>query len=360
MKLTTLKSVAIAVGLASPAFGQTAVSPVVGYTTETLQGGSDTSITVPFFGKQTSATVTAAVAGAAAGQGDLTLNTTLADLSSAPNIVLITSGPLLGEYFEIVSNTADTITIDLLGAPVADLNGQSLDISLAATLGNTFPGGQSVFASTGVNDIGSSVFRRDVSTPGINLPPSEQFVYFDLAGDTNDGWFNLGNLAAGNQDDTVLFPDEFYVVRHPVGSADTSLVVSGAVLAESFTVALPVTNSAAGQDISVGIPYPVDLTPRQTQLFESGAFAASSGVNDVQDQLLIFDDNSPGINKVPAATFVYFDLAGDTNDGWFNLGNLAGGVMSDAPVIPAGTGLIVRKAVGSPVGVETFTFTAPF
>ena len=38
MKMTTLKSVAIAAGLASSAFGQ-ATSPVVGYTTETLQLG---------------------------------------------------------------------------------------------------------------------------------------------------------------------------------------------------------------------------------------------------------------------------------------------------------------------------------
>ena len=39
MKLTTLKSVAIAVGLASPVFGQTATSPVVGYYTEDLDPG---------------------------------------------------------------------------------------------------------------------------------------------------------------------------------------------------------------------------------------------------------------------------------------------------------------------------------
>ena len=39
MKLTTLKSVAIALGFALPAFGQTAVSPVVGYETVSLQPG---------------------------------------------------------------------------------------------------------------------------------------------------------------------------------------------------------------------------------------------------------------------------------------------------------------------------------
>jgi len=334
----------------------------VGYSTVTFKGGSDTSFAVPLVSDTKAATVVASVSGSTLQIGT-TLNANelqyVAGTQPKKYFVLVTSGTALGKYYPVSSNTSSSITVNAIGEDLSAISGQTIKVKSFWTLGTLFPSGAGVHVSTSGGDIKTRVFFNNLNAAGQNIPRTENYVYLDVAGTANDGWYDANNFAAGIQNDVVIYPDEFVVVRHPIGSADTTLTNSGEVFGNSLAIPVVVTNSSLGQDITAALPYPVAISPSQLGLYESGAFTASTSGADIKDRLFVYDNNSSGVNKPLIANYIYFDVAGTANDGWYDANNLGGGKVDLQAVIPANAGLVIRKPINSAQIALNWVFTAP-
>jgi uncharacterized protein (TIGR02597 family) len=138
--------------------------------------------------------------------------------------------------------------------------------------------------------------------------------------------------------DTILYPETPLTIRNGNNVANATIFrSSGEVLMSNLTIPL-YTESDNKRDAFIALPRPVDTTLSQLNIWESGAFMASSGglAFQLRDLLLIFDNAQSSINKSSAAIYYH----NGTN--WLAAGDSAG-TIRDNDVIPAGAGFIIRK-----------------
>ena len=223
MKITTLKSVAIAVGLAAPAFGQ-ATSNVVGYETFTAPGNSSLLVgirlhnTVDFSGVFTSST-------------GASLTDSAADFSSvdADALYLVEindeSSPVNGTIIEVFGSEFSGGEISSLSGITADFEA-SYVIRRAATVSDIFGGGDSgnaLVLDPGTSTTGDTIFIPatgetishsedvDLGIPGV--PPTPGVYQSTDASNTDPGNTPLPYL------------DAFFITNR--GSDDLDVIIAG-------------------------------------------------------------------------------------------------------------------------------------
>lgn len=258
--------------------------------------------------------------------------------------VLIASGAKEGSYYTITDNDASTLTLNLNGDTIdsilttsEDGSGDIIRIIPYWTLNTVFPDGEGVHASSSPLFRNSEILIPDQTSEGINLAASKTYYYYNGTGLEGEGWYLFGS--AGIADDTILWPDTYFVVRHNTAS-NTEIIFSGSVQMTKYYI--PVNKLSVKQDNFITIPVPVDITLSESQLYESGAFEASTSPLFRKDELLVFDNDSIAKNKASSETYYYYTGSGLEGNGWYLFGSST--KMDNEKVFKAGKGYIIRKA----------------
>lgn len=246
-----------------------------------------------------------------------------------------------GQWFAVVSNTADTITLDLNGDVIDSVSGAELEVLKFWTLGELFPPaecttdplttGTAIVASTNLfaSGLRTQVLYPNLNGSGINLAPSVGYFL-------NGASWRRSDDKNNNYNDTVLLPGTYFIIRHPAAvTSNTTYTVSGEVDGGSFVLPLA-TLGGGSQDNFIALPRAVDITLNDLGLGGSAAFMSSTSyfASGLRDQLLVYDNSLQVANKAPSAGYYYYG-------GW----RKSGGGSSDrgSDVIPAGAGFVIRK-----------------
>ena len=285
MKITTLKSVAIAVGLAAPAFGQ-ATSNVVGYETLTLDQQFNT-IGLRLVGKSDVVTTASVVAGA-----DVTLDAV--PPADASYVLEVTSGVASGMVVEVsTSGSIATATDDLEVAGV--VAGDSLVLREAQTLDSVFGGALDASASAANADLvsvpdGTGGFNTYFFNPG-GFGATATWQEITAAGNVDvDGSlivlvYTDGMIVTNRGDDNTL------IVAGEVKTTETSYALTtqfnyvssiypaGSTLTNSgLENTLTGSASAAGADL---VSLPDGLGSFNTYFFNPGGFGAAATWSEI-------------------------------------------------------------------------------
>jgi uncharacterized protein (TIGR02597 family) len=313
---TTMKTPKILCSLAAFALAQgslfAATTDPVGFTSKVIPAGSDATYAASmqrpsaFSGTiQTIADLdTIQISGTPAWTTDQFKNT---------HYALIGSGDREGVFAEIVGNTSNSLDLVFfvgnLGVIAGDkvVAGDQLKIIPFWTLGSLIP-------ATSVPDQ-TQVLLYNRTQAGSNKSSSNIYTVY-----TGFGWYD-GPTPGENQ---VIYPDESFIVRTPVGQAAT-LTLVGAVPMDKIRTVL--VNPVAGQDqdirVTSGVPVPTTLG----SIFAPGA--AGEG-----DSVLVFNDSASGQNKSASQIITYYN-----GFGWYD-----GPADMNALLIQPAQGLIYRKA----------------
>ncbi|MGZ0707960.1 TIGR02597 family protein [Coraliomargarita sp. W4R53] len=268
------------------------------------------------------------------------------------HFLLFCTGDLEGEWFQITSNDANTVTVaedvSLLGAATTD----SVKVIEFWTLGSLlevgeFPG------SPNIADPVAFVLLNNPSSVGTNLSSGE--VYFYHTGEQiAAGWYLDGDFSE-TRDDKLISPETYFTIRNGSG-ADASFLVAGTVPVDVLATQVGRLASSA-QDNQLVNPYPSPLTLGESLLVSSGAVVASPNIADPIDFVLVFDNGtSSGTNASPS--HVYFYHSGEQiTAGWYLDGDFS--QTRNADTIPAGGAFIVRKANGA-VGTVKWAPPVPY
>ena len=328
------------------ASAQSVTTEPVGFTTATQLGNSDSAISVPFIrppafvgGIQSAGGSTITVSG-----NPWTANQFVYAPGSQPNHYYALVGaasaanPKEGHTYPITANTSNTLTVqlgqdNLTGIPA---NAQ-LSVIPNWTLATVFPvtdQNVSFTPTTSTSQYKTQIRVPDVSAPGIDLPFINYFFSNNVNGTSgNIGWRLMGDNTTDHGDDALL-PDSYFMVRNLNGAPTLPLVTLGTVLTKKLVVPL-LTSASTAQDNPVSLLRPLDVALNATGLkMADGSFVAG-------DQLLLFDNAVVGYDKIPK-TYVQTSAANGPwrllNDNLNDRGN---------EIIPANTGFIIRKAMGS-------------
>lgn len=357
--------------LAAPSFAQTtATTDPVGFVTYSLSGNADSYVYVgfkanPAFAGATSGSVTTnvvAMTGAA-----WAVNQFAPGASGQPKFyALIRSGNKSGMWYTITANDATTITLDLAGDSIASdvVAGTTLQVCAFDTVNTLFAAGVGINASTSFAAAArqSEILVPDTTTAGTNLAVAASYYYYSGAASGGPGWRKVGSPIATIFNDTVLYPDTYFIVRHNVATA-TSLTTMGTV--HLGTIKLPLTTLAAAtnQDIPVGIQIPGSLTLAQTTLFESGAFLGSATFSAASrgDEVFVWDNTiAPTKNKAPDATYYYYTGAASGGPGWRKVGSPIATIVNSDVVIQPGKAIRIRKKNTGAPSTVFWTLNTPY
>jgi uncharacterized protein (TIGR02597 family) len=237
------------------------------------------------------------------------------------------SGPSEGRIYPIISNGANSVTVNSVGALTNVQPNDVISIEPYWTLGTTWPNGDGVFASPTPGNRYTEVLLPSTNN-GVNLSAAA-VMYF------NGGvWKQIG-FGNASQNDVVLPLNSYFVVRHNVATNST-MVQAGVVVSSKMAVPLRTTTSSP-QDNFVSVARPVRVTLDQSGLIGSGAFSASPLPGSRTDELLYFDNSVASRNKSATAVYYYW------NGAWRQVGVGTNDVGSTA-VFGSGTAAIIRKA----------------
>ena len=323
MKMTTLKSVAIAVGLASSAFGQ-ATSPVVGYETQVLRPGEFNLFGVRLFNQ-------AEVTGTFTGSTATTLTDANADFSSLDAATMYTI------EFASGSSIVGVPGASFAGTTVSDVSGvdASFETGYVVRESATI---SSVFGADNSAGLLASAAADPSAADLVFIPqPDGSFVtvfFSTFADDPNfAGWLNSSTFE--QVPDLVLDTDSgLFIQTQPTSSP--SVVTSGAVktLPSSITVDQPFS--------LVGTSYPAGAT-----LESSGmeAFLQSSVNADPTEADVVFIPNPDG--SFSQAFFSSF-VGDDSFAGWLDSSSFA--QVPDRPLTPA---ILIQQRGPDVTGVNT-------
>jgi len=344
-KLLIPFGVALCLHSPSLALAQTSLTTdPVGFTTTSCLAQSDTFVSMPFTRpSEFTGTVQSA------GGNMLTINGTpgwtnnqfvyAAGLQPKHYYVLIGNGgatnPKEGHFYQITGNGSNTLSLDTtfdnLTGIVASTQVTIIPYWTVATIFPASDAGIS-FTPTSSPPTYQTLLRfPSYSTPGINQPYAAEYYF-------NNGAWRLVSDGFNNppdHGDDPLLPAGYFVVRNANTAPTLPLRALGSVLMKK--VAVPLFTSHTGkQDNAVAMIRPVDISLDATGL----APIDNSFVQN--DQLLLFNNARRQLDKHAYRVYTY-------NDGWRLASDPA--VDHGKDVIPAGSAMIVRKAVSldSPV-----------
>jgi uncharacterized protein (TIGR02597 family) len=313
----------------------------VGYLTFTAADAADTKFGLPM---EQAAVLATSVDSVTAGTVSVTVD---ASVASDAHYLQFSSGSLAGQWFQVSSSTAGSITVaedlESLGASTDDSFRVIPFWTLSTLFGTDFPLSTSVFAAD------AQVLGNDVTAIGINKAPSANYAYHDgSSGFVAAGWFNVNNPFGGNLDNQKLPPDTFITIRNQSGS-DYSLVVAGSVPTVELSVGV-VGDPGSINDNLVYNPYPAAVELSLSSLTD--VVDVSTDVFTPLTQVVVYESFS-GLNPSPTANYAYHDgSSGFVAAGWFNANNPFAGAQ-DTVTIPQGGAFIIRKGAGTPSGYWT-------
>ncbi len=311
----------------------------VGFNSVTCLAGSDTRCSVPltaetaFVGVVSSATIPLA--------GQLTIVPTATAPGWTSNqfatayYVKLTSGTKVGMYYQVVSNTATGITVDLAGDTAGIAATDGFKVCKFWTLATLFSPATQTTVVSSLNNLPNGrrteILIPDMTSSGINLSPNQIFFL------TSTGW---KKAVSGFPDASnfILVPDSFFIVRHGNAAitASTQFSVAGAVDLSANTTPLA-TQPTIKQDnpATTGRPVPVSL--QDLDLITTGGFVASLNTlpNGRRDEIHIYDNSIAGLNKSPSAIYFYY------NGHWKK--SVSGFPDADSDTIAPSAGFIIRK-----------------
>lgn len=318
MKMTTLKSVAIAVGLASSAFGQ-ATSPVVGYETLTLQPDTFNLTGFRLHGKAAaSGTFDSVVAGTS-------LTDSSGDFSGLTATSMYVATLTDGSTIVFAGSDASGGTINFSSASNAELQDYTVREAntLDSTLGN--PPAELAGSATGAQS-GADVVWVPNGSGGFN-----QYYYITAAG--AEGWYDFNAPTAPLGSAVVIEPGTGVFIQTAGSTAGTvDVVVSGAVKTS------PTVYGISGEWNLIGGVYPAGSTLDSTGL---SAFVAGSATGAQTGADVVWLPNASGFSQ-----YYYITAAGA--EGWYDF---------NAPTAPLGAttevtpGFFIQDADGTGGGV---------
>ena len=268
----------VAAFLMSSAFAQGVTTAPVGYVTTSAANGVDAKFGISM---ERAALLAANVDSVVAGV--LTLS---ADPSAATDgdYVQFTSGALLGQWFQVSSSDATSITVveDLasLGALASDQVKVVPFWTLSTLFGTGFPNSANIFAAD------AQILLNDVTTTGINLAPNRNYAYHDGTGGTlGAGWFDVNApFPPTIQDDVIIAPNSFITIRNESGAA-YELVVAGAVPVDVLNLGV-VADGSLENDNLVYNPYPHAIALSTSGL--ESVVANSPNIFAAGDQVIVY------------------------------------------------------------------------
>ncbi len=326
---------------------QAEVTAPVGYVELMISAEADTPFTIPMnrpkeyaglYSAQSGNTVTIA-------NNDLTAGAFDEGLQHKRYYILFTTGTLSGRSFDIVSNTVNTITVaqeglenleEIIANPSA-LN--NFEIRPHWTLGTLFPNGENIPKTTdfGVRQ-GLVQFRPIIDST--NVPINVEYLYFDNADDSFDGWYLPNNPSAGIQDDVVLRTQTSYLFRNNT-LVEYKPKIVGDVPTTDFSNSL--RTNVVRIDNYKAISFPVELSLSESNLFESGVFQATTdfGLRN-GDILQAYTYPITGFNPSITTEYLYFDSSDNSFDGWYLPNNPSAGKQDAEKVFKPGRAYIIR------------------
>ena len=327
--------------LSTSLFGSTVTTDPVGYVTFTATDAADTKFGLPM---ERAAILETSVVSVASGVVDTSVD---ASAASDSHYLQFTSGALSGQWFQVASSTATSITVaeDLvsLGAASDDTFKVVPFWTLATLFGTDFPVSTDPFSAV------AQVLGNDVTSVGINKAPSSNYAYHDgSSGYIAAGWFDVNNAFGGNYDDLQLSPDTFITIRNQSG-VDVSLVVPGAVPTVALSVGV-VADANDQNDNLVYNPYPAAIQLSLASLTD--VVEVSTDPFSPVSQVVVYESYTE-FNPSPSANYAYHDgSSGYIAAGWFDVNNAFAGV-KDTVTIPQGGAFIIRKGAGTSSGYWT-------
>ncbi len=324
-------------------FAQTSVtSDPVGFTTTSCLSNSDTYVSIPFTRPpeftgtiQSLTTDTMTVNGT---PGWPTNQFVYAAGTQAKHYYVLLgngSNPKEGHRFPVISNTANSLTVDTTAAGET-LSGVTANTQITVipywTPASIFPASDANVSFTPTTS--TSAYETQLLIPAV--APAGQYLYSatyfyssNIDGSTS-GWHLVGDNTTEHGDDP-LSSDNYFIVRNNNNAPTLPLTAAGSVLMKALAVPL-ITSPMQATDNPVAIVRPVDVPLNHTGL-------APGDRSFVQgDQLLLFDNATASLNKTPSKTYVF-------TDGWKLSPDLTTDHGND--VIPAGSAMLVRKGTSS-------------
>lgn len=339
------------VGLASMHIcrGQTTVSTnPCGYLEASCLAGSDTLLSLPFLRPAAFVGEVQSVSGnviTLSGTPGLTSNQFVYVQGTQPSHYFALLGqnngvtqPRDGAMYAITSSGTNSLTLNLNGDTLNSVPaGAQVTVVPYWTLNTVFPASNAnvTFTPTASTfSMQTQVLIPDYADAGINLASTATYFFY------NGAWRLAGDALTVDHGDDVLVPDGYVTVRNNGSAPTLPVIFMGSVQTGNQLFDLT-TQAAAGQDNSVGLLRPVNVAISSLGLSPTaGNFTATTSTFNLQDEILLFDNTVPAINKSSSKTYFYY------NGGW----RLAGDDISNdhsSDVILAGSGFIVRKAMNS-------------
>ncbi len=374
--LALLGGLAASVALTTALRAQTVTTDPVGAVTLTLKGGSDTHVSLPFHRPvaletqvSSNASISSNIIGVSA-SANLTANQFIYSSPSQTNTYYLqfTSGNRAGMYYTVTANDASTITINPngdagLSGNVA--NGDTFRVIPFWTLNTLFPSGQGLHTGQNFNlNTQSVIITIPGNVSGINLSAAAEYFYYAGSNFNGPGWRQQTNPSTPPTTivpDVIFPPDTLFIVRHPLSSADTQLVLVGNVPMSAQSVIINALAANTPQDNAVSLPVPVSVTLAQSGL--SNVLTQSTTFNP-SDLILQFDPNTIAQNKSATAEYFYYtDPANHFNGpGWRLVGDPNGpGTIHDTDVLASpGQAFVIRLGSRANPGSLVWTFTPSY
>jgi uncharacterized protein (TIGR02597 family) len=334
---------AAACGLAS---AETAYTVPVGYVTLDVPANSDTHIGQPLVRsvafQGTASSVSGSDINVPSGSG-LTVNQFVYAPPAQPNsyYVLVIGGALNGRYFDVVSNTATSITVDNGSTDISSVT--SFKVIPYWTLGTLFPSGSGVGTTGDIFEPNGLVQFKDPAATGLNRPATKSYFHYTGTEEAGTGWYDNDNVAAGLQDDLTI--DPYLAARVRNFGAFKQVVVTG--VTPDTSVATPVVTAAVPTDNYLSVQFPVDLTLGDSGL--SSVLTPSTDIFEPIDLLLVYNETAAGINKPTVKSYFYYTGTEEAGTGWYDNDNVAAGLQDNlSGILVAGRTYTIRKPGGTP------------
>lgn len=257
---------------------------------------------------------------------------------AAAYFVRFLTGAKAGMYFQVSANDAGTITLDLAGGNLTGVgNGDSFAVSKFWTLGSLFPPATQTTVVASASTLGAArrteVLVPDIFGNGTNLAPSRKFFI-------SGGVWKEAATGFPVSDSFILAPDSYFIVRHNNAAITTSTTFTSTGMVELNPVSMSLATLSNGkQDNAVQTGRPIPIKLKDLDLVSSGAFVGSTGTlgNARRDELLVFDNSVPLVNRAPSATYFY----NTTTSNWRQ--STTGFPVADDVEIAPSSGILVRK-----------------
>lgn len=210
-KLIALLSGAALLSVSSLA-AQTATTAPVGYVSVDVNANADLKRGVPF-----SQAASFAAAADSVLAGTVTVQSTVPDLTTESHFLSVTSGTLIGKWYEVTGSTASSVTVaeDLQAAGLAASD--TFTVVPFWTLDGLFPNGGDIPQSSDVFSPVAFILVNDVTQLGTNLAAGSLYFYHDGT-QGPAGWYDNDNLGGGTIDAFELPLASALIVRRAVGT----------------------------------------------------------------------------------------------------------------------------------------------